>query len=77
MPDKKLTPMMELIEWATKSGRHLICQNEIKEKANELLEKERQMVVDAYGQPRVYFDEDFQQMDEIDGEQYYTKTYKS
>ena len=42
----------------------------------EYSEKEKQQIIDAYGQPRVYFDDDFKQMDEINGEQYYNLTFK-
>ena len=43
---------------------------------NSFIEKEKQQIIDAYGQPRVYYDDNFKQMDEINGEQYYNKTYK-
>jgi hypothetical protein len=76
MPDKKLTPMMELIEFLAKDLKMQdFSQLPAYEKANELLEKERQMVVKSYknGEQNGYLPDMFK----LTAEQYYTQTYKS
>jgi hypothetical protein len=95
MPDKKLTPMMELIEWVKEDKPKpfdVLDPVDILNKATELLEKERQMVVDAVNNIdkknitesnnaiRVYSKNkitEFFLHDGREGEQYYTQTYKS
>ena len=37
---------------------------------------EKQQIIDSYGPSKVYYDDEFNQMDEISGEQYYQETYK-
>lgn len=92
MADKKLTPMMELIEEIKESLENekeviskpdeyhpldvkqarLIFNNSmlIIKKINELLEKERQMVIDAYNSGQQIPPFEF-------AEQYYDKTFKT
>lgn len=89
MADKKLTPMMELIEWVNQNkcneenqaGDKLIVvdADELEQKANELLEKERQMVVDAYedGIDGVDYCENRGWLRTKIGEQYYNETFKT
>jgi hypothetical protein len=70
MSDEKQTA----VEWLglyIKGITTLNC-DDIIEKA---LEMEKQQIQDAYGLPRVYWDGDFLQMDEINAEQYYNKKF--
>jgi len=78
MADKKLTPMMEHLEWL--KARMVVT----KQMEKELLEKERQMVVDAalfayrdsHIVPGKISQIDLKEMGK-DAEQYYNETFKT
>lgn len=65
------TAMQELYDWVEQRDFYIS-----KEWLKVLLQKEKEQIIDAYGQPRVYYDDEFKQMDEINGEQYYNLTFK-
>jgi hypothetical protein len=76
MENKKLTPMMELIEILDKELQmHDFRQLSAYTKATELLEKERQMVIDAYVQGGLNLTSMNPKI--ITPEQYYNETYKT
>lgn len=74
MPDRKLTPMMEFIQWMD-DFEYVFHKKDAKEKATELLEKEHQMIVKSYknGEQNASLPDMFG----LTAEQYYTQTYKS
>jgi hypothetical protein len=69
------TAMQELIEWANYRAvtRSLIAPHEIINKANELLEKEKQMIIRAVNDS---FYSNEQKGFIPDGEDYYNQTFK-
>ena len=69
------TPLMELIEWIKNGDDGLLwTQQDITEKATELLEKERDVIIDSYNYGR-YDGEDGNISQFKSGQDYFTKTF--
>lgn len=76
--DKHLALSKEYVKTDSLTKQVKDLQSKLSEKDKELSElkaKHKEDVIKAYGQPRVYFDDEFKQMDEITAEQYYTQTH--
>lgn len=67
------TPLMELIEWI-KNEPYTVERTSIITKATELLEKERDVIIDSYNYGR-YDGEDGNISQFKSGQDYFTKTF--